>query len=488
MKKLALFTIAMAFVFGANAQSISGSAKAPNMRLAPQEKAQGIMPATKYVKKTYEPFAWVSSLSYLNYLLPSSYTPTYTTFTLFPDSCMNNIEEKGGKTERYCTWMNAIGNSFDPYSESFDRMFADGILPSPICHKDEYDGTYGYKIDTVTFTGLYYWGLRDGYNAASPDTLRVYLSYHHVYQWAGRSTEWVALHYVTDTHGDTALFSPLVKVDTNMVKVSKGTAITPRAASCVTIDYILTDKDSTYYWDSIDVNTGDTTKYYRYTFFEIPTTLNGATENGFEVPAGAVVSCIAKFIPGYDYQLGDTLSYGKVDANDYYEKGYPKYMHNLFRLRGLYERNVNRPFPDPWGYNANFFEHYQYGRYQMGNSALYKSMYYPVDNYLPLIYYYISSDDQLVKVVDSNACRGVAEAKEMIESIYPNPANDMVTISLKNDEPSIINIYNVMGQAVKTIYATEAKTTVNINDLSAGMYIISIEQNGLRFNSKLSKK
>ena len=279
-----------------------------------------------------------------------------------------------------------------------------------------------------------------------------------------------------------------MKVDTNMVKVSKGTAITPRAASCVTIDYILTDKDSTYYWDSIDVNTGDTTKYYRYTFFEIPTTLNGATENGFEVPAGAVVSCIAKFIPGYDYQLGDTLSYGKVDANDYYEKGYPKYMHNLFRLRGLYERNVNRPFPDPWGYNANFFEHYQYGRYQMGNSALYKSMYYPVDNYLPLIYYYISSDDQLVKVVDSNACRGVAEAKEMIESIYPNPANDMVTISLKNDEPSIINIYNVMGQAVKTIYATEAKTTVNINDLSAGMYIISIEQNGLRFNSKLSKK
>ena len=56
------------------------------------------------------------------------------------------------------------------------------------------------------------------------------------------------------------------------------------------------------------------------------------------------------------------------------------------------------------------------------------------------------------------------------------------------DEQGEAPIYNVMGQAVKTIYATEAKTTVNINDLSAGMYIISIEQNGLRFNSKLSKK
>ena len=90
-------------------------------------------------------------------------------------------------------------------------------------------------------------------------------------------------------------------------------------------------------------------------------------------------------------------------------------------------------------------------------------------------------------MVDSNACVGVNEAADIIESIYPNPANDMVTVSLKNDQPSNITIYNVMGQAVKTIYATEAKTTVNINDLSAGMYIISVEQNGLRFNSKFSK-
>lgn len=486
MKKFALFTIAMAFIFGVNAQSISVGKIDSKMYMAPKEKSHGIMPADKPLKKAYEALGWVNTTSYLNYLLPSDYELNGTTFILFPDSCMNNIDDRVGEITVNSTWMHAMGNSFDPYSESFDRMFADGLLPTPLCHTDEYDGTYGYKVDSIAVRYLYYWGERNGYNAASPDTLRAYLSYHKTYEWEGRSSEWVALHWTSDQNQDTALFAPLVKIDTNIVKQSKGTAISPNASSCITIDYILSAADSTYYWDSIDANTGDTARWFRYTTVEFPTTLNGATENGFEVPAGAVLSCIFKYIPGYDYQLGDTMMYGKVNSENYYEKGYPKYINNCFRIYGYYEKNNDKAFCDPWGYNFNFFEH-RYGRYQTWSSALYNRMYYPTAQHLPLAFYKISTDDQLVKVVDSNSCVGVAEAKEMIEAIYPNPANDVVTVSLKNNEPSHITIYNVMGQAVKDIYATEAKTSIKINDLSAGMYIISVEQNGLRFNSKFSK-
>ena len=310
MKKFALFTVAMAFIFGVNAQSISSSNKDMKMRMTPKEKTHAVMPADKPVKKAYETAGWVHSTAYLNYLLPSEYTLSQkgTTFILFPDSCMNNIDDKLGEVTTNCTWIHAMGNSFDPYSESFDRMFADGYLPTPLCHTDEYDGTYSYRIDSLAIRYLYYWGERTGYNASSPDTLRVYLSYHNTYQWdAGRGTEWVALHYTSDVNMDTALFSPLVKVDTNIVKQSKGTAITPIASNCTVIDYVLQPQDSTYYWDSLDQTTGKTSRWFRYSQVEFPTTLNGATEHGFEVPAGAVISCIIKYLPGYDYQLGDTL-------------------------------------------------------------------------------------------------------------------------------------------------------------------------------------
>ena len=483
MKKFALFTVAMALVFGVHAQAISDGGKTMKMNMGPKEKTHAVMPALKPAKKAYESAGWMFSSDYLQYLMPSNYSLTSTTYTIFPDSCMNNITDQVGEIDSYCTWMHAIGNSFDPYSESYDRMFADGFLPTPQCHTEDYDGTYGYKIDSLYLRGIYYWGLRDGYNASSPDTLRVYLSYHHTYQWEGRNSEWIALYWTSDVNQDTALFSPLVKIDTNVVRQSKGTAITPAASNCVTIDYILSESDSTYYWDSIV--DGETQRWYRYTSWEFPTTLNGATEDGFVVPAGAVVSCIVKFIPGYDYQLGDTLTYGKVDADGYYEDGYPQYIHNLFRVFGYYERTDGKAFCDPWGYNFNFFEH-MYGRYQTWSSALYNRMYYPTAQYLPLMAYKVSVDDAAVKVVDSNACIGVTEAQNMIEAIYPNPANDMVTVSLKNEEPSTITIFNVMGQAVKTIYATESKTTIKVSDLSAGMYIISVEQNGVRFNSKLT--
>ncbi|MBQ6668179.1 MAG: T9SS type A sorting domain-containing protein, partial [Bacteroidales bacterium] len=51
-----------------------------------------------------------------------------------------------------------------------------------------------------------------------------------------------------------------------------------------------------------------------------------------------------------------------------------------------------------------------------------------------------------------------------------------------------IRVINVMGQVMKTIYTTEEKSRISTKDLSAGIYFLSVEQNGRRFTTKFSKQ
>ena len=81
---------------------------------------------------------------------------------------------------------------------------------------------------------------------------------------------------------------------------------------------------------------------------------------------------------------------------------------------------------------------------------------------------------------------GVKEANSIIESIYPNPASDYVVVSLKNNDQAAIRIVNVMGQVMKTVYTTEEKNRISTKDLSAGIYFLSVEQNGKRYSTKLT--
>ena len=56
-------------------------------------------------------------------------------------------------------------------------------------------------------------------------------------------------------------------------------------------------------------------------------------------------------------------------------------------------------------------------------------------------------------------------------SVYPNPANDMVSISLNQDEEIVI--CNLMGQVVSTVKGHAGVNNININTLSSGVYFIS---------------
>lgn len=72
-------------------------------------------------------------------------------------------------------------------------------------------------------------------------------------------------------------------------------------------------------------------------------------------------------------------------------------------------------------------------------------------------------------------------------SIYPNPANDMATISSANRAIKSIKITNLSGRNIMAIrFSTNLKQqTINISDLTTGVYLLSIETEG---NNTITKK
>lgn len=61
--------------------------------------------------------------------------------------------------------------------------------------------------------------------------------------------------------------------------------------------------------------------------------------------------------------------------------------------------------------------------------------------------------------------------------VYPNPANEMVTIQLKNSFETLqkITIYDVIGKQIKTVSGNGTQqSTINVGELSDGVYMIEI--------------
>lgn len=86
---------------------------------------------------------------------------------------------------------------------------------------------------------------------------------------------------------------------------------------------------------------------------------------------------------------------------------------------------------------------------------------------------------------------GIANYNTASISIYPNPTNDNITISMdKNMEnASHFDIYDVYGKLLKSGNIEQAQTTVSLNELAAGIYFIQIaNERNIIFSSKIVKK
>jgi hypothetical protein len=71
-------------------------------------------------------------------------------------------------------------------------------------------------------------------------------------------------------------------------------------------------------------------------------------------------------------------------------------------------------------------------------------------------------------------------------SLFPNPANDLLTIKLTTQQPYTINLINTLSQTIKTIACNKLQQAINTANIPAGVYTISItDENGNRYNEKV---
>ena len=58
--------------------------------------------------------------------------------------------------------------------------------------------------------------------------------------------------------------------------------------------------------------------------------------------------------------------------------------------------------------------------------------------------------------------------------VYPNPANEFINLEGYQNEEVSYELYNIQGQLVKQGNLLTTQTTININDLTAGSYVVKI--------------
>ncbi|MBN2777512.1 MAG: choice-of-anchor J domain-containing protein [Bacteroidales bacterium] len=86
----------------------------------------------------------------------------------------------------------------------------------------------------------------------------------------------------------------------------------------------------------------------------------------------------------------------------------------------------------------------------------------------------ISDDESIIAIFQQST--DIAESLNSNISVYPNPADAMITIVLNRSETnaSIANIVSVDGKIVKSIDINSDRTEIDIRDLASGVYFVSI--------------
>ena len=69
--------------------------------------------------------------------------------------------------------------------------------------------------------------------------------------------------------------------------------------------------------------------------------------------------------------------------------------------------------------------------------------------------------------------------------VYPNPANEKITVKSFENELSQVSITDILGKEQLLIQINEMQTEININGLTAGIYFVKVIQNKKSFTQKL---
>ncbi|MCA0428966.1 MAG: T9SS type A sorting domain-containing protein [Bacteroidetes bacterium] len=82
---------------------------------------------------------------------------------------------------------------------------------------------------------------------------------------------------------------------------------------------------------------------------------------------------------------------------------------------------------------------------------------------------------------------GISEVKNNIVNLnlYPNPAKDILTVSIANVDNATIDVINALGQVVLTVKNATETNTVNIANLAKGVYFVTVSNGQQKSTQKL---
>jgi hypothetical protein len=101
--------------------------------------------------------------------------------------------------------------------------------------------------------------------------------------------------------------------------------------------------------------------------------------------------------------------------------------------------------------------------------------------------FYEGADTSIFYVVRGNVGVQDIEQNSNVFSVYPNPANGQLRIMNYELQNENIEIFDIAGKMVKT-YNSPINNTIDISELQAGMYFITIYSKGQKITKKFVKQ
>lgn len=109
----------------------------------------------------------------------------------------------------------------------------------------------------------------------------------------------------------------------------------------------------------------------------------------------------------------------------------------------------------------------------VGNFGINTPLYFAIDNF--------ATSTVVFQGIASNTA-------DLNASVYPNPFNSALTVSLKDNTSSAkVNVTDVTGKAVYTETLTQKETILNLDNLQSGIYFLELSSNGQKTVKKIIK-
>jgi hypothetical protein len=107
---------------------------------------------------------------------------------------------------------------------------------------------------------------------------------------------------------------------------------------------------------------------------------------------------------------------------------------------------------------------------------------------LSISYYRLRQEDNDGRTTNSKAI-SVSQDGKLNVKIAPNPAKDVVNISLdKESDKNFVTVYDVVGRSVATAQFNGNQSEINVSNLIKGIYFISVQSEGKTITQKFFKE